>query len=96
VFCFNVPLALTVAVLTPRVMPQGMTRPGSVDLASPATVTAGLGAVVFAMTSSLRGRVVDLIYWARPQSVRSGMTTTWSLPKVPRVDAASRTDQGIS
>ena len=49
VFFINVPLALTVAVLTPRVMPAGMTRPGSVDLASAATVTAGLGAVVFAV-----------------------------------------------
>src|SRR3954447_8723522 len=42
VFFINVPLALTVAVLTPKVMPRGTTRPGSVDLASAATVTAGL------------------------------------------------------
>lgn len=49
VFLINVPLALTVAVLTSRVMPAGRSRPGSVDLASAATVTAGLGAVVFAI-----------------------------------------------
>src|SRR3954454_8037340 len=49
VFFINVPLALTVAVLTPKVMPRGTTRPGSVDLASAATVTAGLAAVVFAI-----------------------------------------------
>jgi predicted MFS family arabinose efflux permease len=34
-------------VLTPSVMPQGMTRRGSLDLAGAATVTAGLAAVVF-------------------------------------------------
>ena len=49
VFFINVPLALTVAALTARVMPPGMTRPGSLDLASAVTVTAGLAAVVFAI-----------------------------------------------
>jgi EmrB/QacA subfamily drug resistance transporter len=49
VFFINVPLAAVVLVLTPSVMPQGMTRRGSLDLAGAATVTAGLAAVVFAV-----------------------------------------------
>jgi EmrB/QacA subfamily drug resistance transporter len=49
VFFINVPLAAVVLVLTPSVMPQGLTRRGSLDLAGAATVTAGLAAVVFAV-----------------------------------------------
>ena len=39
------PLAAVVLLLAPRLMPQGMTRRGSLDLAGAATVTAGLAAV---------------------------------------------------
>ena len=49
VFFINLPLAAVVLVLTPSVMPRGMTRPGSLDLAGAITVTAGLAAVVFAI-----------------------------------------------
>lgn len=49
VFYINLPLAAIVLVLTPSVMPQGMTRRGSLDLAGAATATAGLAAVVFAV-----------------------------------------------
>ena len=49
VFFINLPLAAAVLLLTPSVMPQGMTRRGSLDLAGAATVTAGLAAVVFAV-----------------------------------------------
>jgi EmrB/QacA subfamily drug resistance transporter len=49
VFFINLPLAAVVLVLTPSVMPKGMTRPGSLDLAGAITVTAGLAAVVFAI-----------------------------------------------
>jgi len=49
VFFINVPLAAVVLLLTPSVMPEGMQRRGTLDLAGAATVTAGLGIVVFAV-----------------------------------------------
>ncbi len=49
VFFINLPLAAVVLALSPSVMPQGMTRRGSLDLAGAATVTAGPAAVVFAV-----------------------------------------------
>jgi len=49
VFFINLPLAAVVLTLTPSVMPEGMTRRGSLDLAGAVTVTAGLAAVVFAV-----------------------------------------------
>jgi len=49
VFFINLPLAALVLLLTPSVMPEGLTRRGSLDLAGAITVTAGLGAVVFAV-----------------------------------------------
>jgi EmrB/QacA subfamily drug resistance transporter len=66
VFFINVPLALTVAVLATKVMPQGMTRPGSVDVASAATVTAGLAAVVFAIVRAPH------VGWAAPSTLLIG------------------------
>ena len=49
VFFINLPLAAVVLALTPSVMPEGHTRRGSLDLAGAVTVTAGLGAIVFAI-----------------------------------------------
>ena len=49
VFFINVPLAVIVVAVTRSVMPAGMTRRGSLDITSAATVTAGLAAVVFAV-----------------------------------------------
>jgi EmrB/QacA subfamily drug resistance transporter len=49
VFFINLPLAAVVLVLTPSVMPAGMTRRGRLDLAGAVTVTAGLAAIVFAV-----------------------------------------------
>lgn len=49
VFFINLPLAAVVLVAAPAVMPQGMTRSGSLDLTGAVTVTAGLAAVVFAV-----------------------------------------------
>jgi len=49
VFFINLPLAAGVLLLAPSVMPKGMRRPGSLDLAGASTVTAGLGALVFAV-----------------------------------------------
>src|SRR5688500_18409458 len=52
VFFINLPLAAVVLVLTPSVMPQGATRRGSLDVTGAVTVTAGLGAVVFAVVQA--------------------------------------------
>jgi EmrB/QacA subfamily drug resistance transporter len=49
VFFINVPLAVAVLIATPKVMPVGSKRTGSLDVAGAATVTAGLAAVVFAI-----------------------------------------------
>jgi EmrB/QacA subfamily drug resistance transporter len=49
VFFINVPLAVAVVVLTPSVMPAGVARRGSVDVAGAITVTLGLGSIVFAV-----------------------------------------------
>ena len=49
VFFINLPLAVVVLLLTPSVMPAGMTRRGSLDVAGAVTATAGLAALVFAV-----------------------------------------------
>ncbi len=49
VFFINIPLAVVVLLLTPKVMPAGATQRGSLDLAGAITITAGLAAVVFAV-----------------------------------------------
>jgi EmrB/QacA subfamily drug resistance transporter len=49
VFFINLPLAAVVLATMNSVMPAGMTRPGSLDIAGAVTVTGGLGAVVFAV-----------------------------------------------
>jgi EmrB/QacA subfamily drug resistance transporter len=49
VFFINLPLAAVVLLMTPSVMPAGVTRRGRLDVTGAATVTAGLAAVVFAV-----------------------------------------------
>ncbi|MDI2130759.1 MFS transporter [Yinghuangia seranimata] len=49
VFYINIPVALVALVATPRLMPATPARSGSTDWLGAATVTAGLGAVVFAV-----------------------------------------------
>lgn len=49
VFFINLPIAVVVLLLTPSVMPAGITSRGSLDLTGAVTVTAGLGALVFAI-----------------------------------------------
>jgi EmrB/QacA subfamily drug resistance transporter len=49
IFFINLPLAAVVLLIAPSVMPQGLARRGSIDLAGAVTVTAGLAAVVFAV-----------------------------------------------
>lgn len=47
IFWLYVPIALIALIATPRLMPEGPTSHGSVDLAGAAAVTAGLGLLVF-------------------------------------------------
>jgi EmrB/QacA subfamily drug resistance transporter len=49
VFYINVPIALIVLIATPRLMPSGGARTGSLDLVGALTVTLGLGAAVYAI-----------------------------------------------
>ena len=49
VFFINVPLAVIVLASMRSVMPAGMTRTGSLDVAGAVTVTAGLASLVFAV-----------------------------------------------
>jgi EmrB/QacA subfamily drug resistance transporter len=54
VFFINLPLAGVVLAFTPSVMPAGMTRRGSLDVAGAVTVTAGLAAIVFGVVRAPR------------------------------------------
>jgi EmrB/QacA subfamily drug resistance transporter len=67
VFFINVPLAVVVVGVTRSVMPAGMTRRGSVDLTSAATVTAGLAAVVFAVVRAPQAG------WTSPSTLLVGL-----------------------
>ncbi|HEY9410338.1 MAG TPA: MFS transporter [Jiangellaceae bacterium] len=49
VFYVNIPIAVLILAVTPRLMPAGGGRRGSVDVLGALTVTAGVGAAVFAV-----------------------------------------------
>ncbi|WP_329142897.1 MFS transporter [Streptomyces niveus] len=49
VFYINIPIAVIVLALAPRVMPSAPARRGSIDLAGAVTVTAGLATAVYAI-----------------------------------------------
>jgi len=67
VFFINIPLAVAVVALAPIVMPQGMRRHGTIDLAGAITVTAGLGALVFAVVRAPEAG------WTSPQTLAVGL-----------------------
>ncbi|HEY0645283.1 MAG TPA: MFS transporter, partial [Nocardioides sp.] len=52
VFFINLPLAAVVLATMRGVMPQGATRPGSLDVAGALTVTAGLASLVFGVVTA--------------------------------------------
>ena len=66
VFFINLPLAAIVLAFTPSVMPAGLTRRGSLDLAGAVTVTAGLAALVFAVVRAPEAG------WASASTVLAG------------------------
>lgn len=49
VFYINIPIGIIILLITPMLMPAGGARKGSVDLLGAITVTAGVGAAVFAV-----------------------------------------------
>lgn len=68
VFFINLPLAAVVLLLTPSVMPEGMSRRGSLDLAGAITVTAGLAALVFAIVRAPQ------VGWTSAPTLVTGVT----------------------
>jgi EmrB/QacA subfamily drug resistance transporter len=52
VFFINIPLAVAVLLLAPKVMPLGARARGSLDVAGAFTVTSGLGALVYAIVQA--------------------------------------------
>ena len=67
VFFINVPLAAIVLAVTRSVLPAGVTRRGSLDVTSAATVTAGLAAVVFAVVRAPEAG------WASASTLTAGL-----------------------
>lgn len=66
VFFINVPLTVVVLATMRAVMPQGMTRPGSLDVAGAVTVTAGLASLVFGVVTAPQSG------WTSPVTLLSG------------------------
>ena len=67
VFFINIPLAAAVLALTPAVMPHGARTHGSLDIAGAATVTGGLGALVFAIVQAPNSG------WTSPTTLTAGL-----------------------
>jgi EmrB/QacA subfamily drug resistance transporter len=66
VFFINLPLAAVVLATMRAVMPQGTTRPGSLDVAGAVTVTAGLGSLVFGVVTAPQSG------WTSPVTLLAG------------------------
>src|SRR3954451_5804947 len=81
VFFINVPLALAVAALTQRVIPRGTTRPGTLDVVSALTVTAGLAAGVFAIVRAPQ------VGWTAPGTLVAGAASIALLTLFVRLQA---------
>ncbi|WP_344612319.1 MFS transporter [Dactylosporangium salmoneum] len=102
VFYLNVPIALLVLVAMPMVMPAGGARRGSLDLLGALTVTAGLGAAVFAVVRApqagwssgqtwlvLAGAVAVLAAFVVIQATRREPLVPLSIFRAPRLAAAN-------
>ncbi|KQV69607.1 transporter [Nocardioides sp. Root122] len=66
VFFINLPLAAVVLATMRGVMPQGATRPGSLDVAGAVTVTGGLASLVFGVVTAPQSG------WTSPVTLLSG------------------------
>ncbi|WP_406079107.1 MFS transporter [Micromonospora sp. NBC_00858] len=102
VFYINIPIALLAVLATPALMPAGGARRGSLDVAGALTVTAGLGAAVYAIVRApevgwtsaqtwtvLAGAVVALAAFLAIQAARREPLMRLSIFRAPNLAAAN-------
>ncbi|MGW3615008.1 MFS transporter [Micromonospora sp. NPDC005163] len=102
VFYINIPIALIAVLATPALMPAGGARRGSLDIAGALTVTAGLGATVYAIVRApevgwtsgqtwlaLAGAVAALVAFVAIQAARRQPLMRLSIFRVPNLAAAN-------
>ena len=102
VFYINIPIALLAVLATPALMPAGGARRGSLDLAGALTMTAGLGAAVYAIVRApevgwasaetwlvLAGAVLALGAFLAIQAVRREPLMRLSIFRAPNLGAAN-------
>ena len=102
VFYINIPIALLAVLATPVLMPAGGARSGSLDLTGALTVTAGLGAAVYAIVRApeagwasaetwlvLAGAVLALGAFLAIQAVRREPLMRLSIFRAPNLGAAN-------
>ncbi|MCZ7379840.1 MFS transporter [Micromonospora sp. WMMC250] len=102
VFYINIPIALLAVLATPVLMPAGGARRGSLDVAGALTVTAGLGAAVYAIVRApevgwdsaqtwvvLAGAVVALAAFLGIQAARREPLMRLSIFRAPNLAAAN-------
>ncbi|RGC65357.1 putative MFS-type transporter EfpA [Micromonospora sp. MW-13] len=102
VFYINIPIALLAVLATPALMPAGGARRGSLDVAGAVTVTAGLGAAVYAVVRApevgwasgqtwlaLAGAVAALAAFVAIQAARREPLMRLSIFRAPNLAAAN-------
>ncbi|MCM0674121.1 MFS transporter [Micromonospora phytophila] len=102
VFYINIPIALLAVLATPALMPAGDARRGSLDVAGALTVTAGLGAAVYAIVRApevgwtsaqtwlvLAGAVAALVAFVAIQAARREPLMRLSIFRAPNLAAAN-------
>ncbi|MFC0505290.1 MFS transporter [Micromonospora costi] len=102
VFYINIPIALIAVLATPALMPAGGARRGSLDVAGTLTVTAGLGAAVYAIVRApeigwtsgqtwlvLAGAVAALAAFVTIQAARREPLMRLSIFRTPNLAAAN-------
>ena len=98
----NVPLAIGVLAVTPRLLPAGVTRRGRIDLAGAVTATAGLAATVFAIVRAnevgwgsaetllvLGGGLLALAAFVAIQATRRDPLMPLSVFRIPNLASAN-------
>jgi EmrB/QacA subfamily drug resistance transporter len=102
VFYINIPIALLVLAVTPRLMPAAPARRGSVDVAGALTATAGLAATVFGVVRApeqgwgsaatlltIAGGLLGLAVFVAMQASRREPLMRLSILRTPNLAAAN-------
>jgi EmrB/QacA subfamily drug resistance transporter len=102
VFYINIPIALAVLAVTPRLMPNAETRRGSIDIAGAATATGGLALTVFGIVRapvegwssaptvlSLTGGIALTVAFVAIQNARREPLMRLSILRTPNLAAAN-------